>query len=53
MEYSITHAMVMIGGRMFSEQFLDIALSGVQFGLCFYVAKAIWKAIAELVEFFD
>ena len=53
MESSITHAMAMIGGRMFSKQFLDIALSGVQFGLCFYVAKAIWKAIAELVEEFD
>ena len=53
MESSITHAMTMIGGRMFSKQFLDIALSGVQFGLCFYVAKAIWKVIAELVEEFD
>ena len=53
MEPSITNAMAVIGGRMFSKQFLDIALSGVQFGLCFYVAKAIWKAVVELVEEFD
>lgn len=50
---STTDTLAMLGGSLFSKQFLDVALSGVQFGLCFYVGKAIWKAIVELVEEFE
>jgi len=46
-------ALAILGERIFSKQFLNIALSGIQLGLCFYIAKALWKAIVEVMEEFD
>lgn len=50
---SAAGGLVLLGSSVISKHFVDVALSGVQFGLCFYIAKAIWKAIVELVEEFE
>jgi SpoVK/Ycf46/Vps4 family AAA+-type ATPase len=42
-----------LGKRILSKQFLNVALTGVQFGLCFFIARALWKAIVEVVEEFE
>ena len=42
-----------LGQQLLSKGFVDLALTGVQFGLCYYVARAIWKAIVEVVEEFE
>lgn len=43
-------ALAILGERILSKQFLNVALTGVQFGLCYFIARALWKAIVEVVE---
>ena len=49
----MAHSLGILGTKIFSKQFLSFALSGAQFGICFYLAKAIWKAIVEVVDEFE
>ena len=39
-----------LGQQIASKGLLDVALTGVQFGLCFYLARSIWKAIVEVFD---
>lgn len=49
----MAHSLGILGTKIFSKQFLSFALSGAQFGICFYLAKVIWKAILEVVDEFE
>ena len=45
--------LAMLRHQIFSKEFINLALSGVQLGLCFYLARAIWKAVVEIVQELD
>lgn len=45
-----TAAATILQGLGSSRQLINLTLTGVQFGLCFYLVKAIWTAIVEVVD---
>ncbi len=53
-DYGITGTTTQIGASLgallSSKQFANFTLTGVQFGICFYLAKAIWKAMVEVID---
>jgi SpoVK/Ycf46/Vps4 family AAA+-type ATPase len=45
--------LAILGQHLLSKGFVEFALTGIQLGLCYYVTKAIWRAIVEAVDEFD